>query len=186
MSPADSNTPTLARYNLFSWHFPPVLFLCLGFLVKIHVICRRRLVSQKCRTCGMKANAQNKGFKCLKPQEDEYQWQCFSSCSPTAGLQQGHWGEMALMRGFVLCLQQAEPCLCWLLSDSSGAGSNKSSWSGCRSCWGCFFSHGSRAILHAAGDMDSVQLQKPALAHLCLLTSLQSPQTADNTGNSTR
>lgn len=45
------------------------------------------------------------------------------------------------MRGFVLCLQQAEPCLCWLLSDSSGAGSNKSSWSGCQSCWGCFFSH---------------------------------------------
>lgn len=30
------------------------------------------------------------------------------------GLQQGHGGEMAPVRGFVLCLQQAEPCLCWL------------------------------------------------------------------------
>lgn len=69
MSPADSNMPTLARYNLFSWHFPPVLFPCLSFHVKILVICHRQI----CITCSMKANAQNKGLKCLKVQEDKYQ-----------------------------------------------------------------------------------------------------------------
>lgn len=136
MSPADSNTPTLARYNLFSWHFPPVLFLCLGFLVKIHVICRRRLVSQKCRTCGVKANAQNKGFKCLKPRgriSVAVFLQLLTHCRTSAEALGGNGSHERVL----LCLQQAEPCLCWLLSDSSGAGSNKSSWSGCQSCWGC-------------------------------------------------
>lgn len=39
-------------------------------------------------------------------------FQVLTRCLP--GLQEGHWGEMAPVRGVILCLQQAEPCLCWL------------------------------------------------------------------------
>lgn len=55
------------------------------------------------------------------------------------------------MRAFVLCLS-------WLLSDSSGTGGNKSSWSDCQNCWGCYFSHDSMQL-----ETESIQLQKPAL-----------------------
>lgn len=43
-----------------------------------------------------------------------------------------------------------------VLPNSSGAGSSESSWRSCQSCWGCFFSHGSRDIFCAAGHTHSI------------------------------
>lgn len=105
----------------------------------------------------MKANAQNKGFKCLKPQEDKYQWQCFSSCSPTAGLQQGHCREITTMGGFVLFLQQAEPCLCCFCLTVQELVATRALEVAARAAGACFFSH------DITGKEDSDSFQRCAV-----------------------